>query len=333
MNKEDLFPKAPLKEHTPPPGSTYQDVLEQKEHNYEEMLRLAKPFVGHSKRLIEKAAFLCMQCHFNYFRKGTGFPHYSIHPLEVAKTVDKNFEDFGGTFEEIYVHSENLLSPKSIALSVGLLHDTIEDFYDNFDSSLSISKQEVQALCENHLISELGEELDDQTARKIVNFIKILSIYNEDDFPSTKYLQKIQQQAYTFIVKLSDVEHNLRTSIGFSTIRPVFIIPSQYIESITGTRYKKLYTEILLSILNVFDKNELVPWASSQKITISDFLKHMEKYEGKNMYTRITHYYLNLQHHLKTGKYDDYLLKGNLEKKHILEQIELVLSTTTRKLS
>jgi hypothetical protein len=334
-NGRHLFPDDPLVAHTPPPGLVYQEILEQKRRNYSEMIELAGPFGDSSKLLVETAAFLSMQCHFNHYRGGGTRPHYSIHPLEVARRVDNNFGRFRAEFEQIRDQCEKVLVPRAIAISVGLLHDAIEDFFENFKSSDEpISKRKGQELCEIHLTNRIGELFGVEAARKIVSFIKILSIYNDDEFPTTDYLARIRKQTYAFVVKLADVDHNLSTFVDFSPVYACLVIPAQFSDFAVGTVYEDRYIEELLPNLNAFDPGERASWRDDPKPRTTDYLlSKLESYEGIDSLHTLSRFYSQLLSHVQFRRYDSYLIAKGFSKDHLMRQIRLVLDVIHRRIS
>ena len=155
---EDLFPVEPFAVHSPPKEITVQEITEQKQQNYARMISLAQDFLVPSKILVEKAAFLAMQHHFNHYRGGLGHPHYSIHLLEVANRVSMNFDSFPIIQDRIQDKDRNSLDAKAVAITLALLHDSIEDFFENFvRSNRSLSKGDAQLAAESHLRQELAK--------------------------------------------------------------------------------------------------------------------------------------------------------------------------------
>jgi hypothetical protein len=252
----------------------------------------------------------------------------SVHLLEVARNINNNFESFSTPTEPICDQSGNSLDSKAITISLGLLHDSIEDFSTNFkNTDREISKSEGQKYCEYYLESELGELLGPETANKIICFIKTLSIYNEDEFPTTEYLEQIKRSPYTYLVKLADVDHNLTTFIHFTPVYPCLMIPAQFIDFAKGTTYKYSYSKKLLLNIDAFDKNELIPWHPKTK-TIDLVFTQIRRYEDEILVRgRIRDYYLDLLTEIKSGKFDQYLTTAELTKTHIIEQIRVILST------
>jgi hypothetical protein len=126
-----------------------------------------------------------------------------------------------------------------------------------------------------------------------VSFIKALSIYNEHEFPTTEYLENIKKNLYTYIVKLADVDHNLSTFLNYSPVYPCLMIPAQFSNFATGTRYEKGYVEKLLVNIGAFDENELVPWIpNTQTKTTDRILGQIKLYEGESGVDRIECFYL-----------------------------------------
>jgi hypothetical protein len=328
----DLFPVDPFVVHTPPVGQSFDAVTKQKRQNFDQMVKSAQSLDNFSKSLVEKAAFLSFQCHFNHFRGGKERPHYSIHLLEVAKRVDRNFDSFSSRFEQQFDKTESPLMPKSIVISIALLHDAIEDFHENFrGTAIEIREQQAQAISENHIRNQLGVLIGFSAGNQIVDLIKILSIYNENEFPTTEYLENIKTNIYTYMVKLADVDHNLSTFASYSPVYPALIIPAQYGNFSIGTVYENSFVEQLLINISAFDPNELVPWRPGTRTkTVEYLLSQIEKYEGRISIERIPNYYAKLFSDISEGNHDIFLGKMKIKQTHIVAQIGSILSVIER---
>ncbi|MCB0340351.1 MAG: hypothetical protein KDD53_12140, partial [Bdellovibrionales bacterium] len=132
-SNQELFPLDPFTEHDPRSLGA-QAIESAKRSTYDEMLSLSDQFEGSSNVLVKTAAILAMECHFNHFRGGPGDIHYSAHLLETAKRVDLHFstQSIPGIYERITTQFGENLDPKAIAIAIALLHDSLEDFHENF---------------------------------------------------------------------------------------------------------------------------------------------------------------------------------------------------------
>jgi len=331
--RDNLFPKDPFIVHRSPSGEiTSNMVIEQKRKNYNQMIKLGQSFNKPSKALVVRAAFLSFQCHFNHFRGGKERLHYSIHPLEVAKRVDRNFDTFLSGFGQQFAKTEGPLMPKAIAISIAVLHDAIEDFHENFrGTAIELNEQQARKISEDYIKSQLGDLIGIYAGSQIVDAIKALSIYNENEFPTTDYLNNIKKQIYTYMVKLADVDHNLSTFPDYSPVYPSLIIPAQYSRFSIGTVYHNSFVEQLITNISVFDPDELVPWRrGTHTKTVEYLLSQIEKYEGKMAIQNIANYYTKLLYDISQGNHDRYLCRMKIKKSHIVTQIVSILSITEK---
>lgn len=222
--------------------------------------------------------------------------------------------------------------PKAIAISIALLHDAIEDFHENFRGlAIEISEQQAQTISENHIRKQIGVLLDAGNGDRVVDLVKTLSIYNENEFPTTDYLEKIKANTYTYMVKLADVDHNMSTFPSYSPTYPVLIIPAQYSKFSVGTVYENSFDKWLLMNVSAFDPDELVPWLPNTRTRTVDYLlSQIEKYEGKISIERIPNFYNRLLTDLREGRYDILLGRMKLKNSHIVAQIGSILSAVEK---
>lgn len=326
-DSEYLFPIDPFVHHTPPPGVSFEEILLQKRMNYSRMLELAQSFHGPSKNLIDAAAFLCMQCHFNQYRGGKGRPHYSIHPLEVAERVATNFDHFSRSMELLTDAGEGQLYPQAVTIAIALLHDGIEDAEISLRTIRPVTTQEARKKCRQHLVSKLEVIVGDKSALRILDWIASLTIWNEEEFPTSDYLSEIRRNPYTYVVKLADLDHNLTTFVSFSPVYPCLIVPCQYGTFASGTPYESTYDMSLLSNLALFDSRELVPWIPGTSTTTVDrVLGQISRWEGRAGIERICLYYVTLRNKIESNSFDDFLSESRIDKQHLYRQIATVLN-------
>jgi hypothetical protein len=322
----DLIPRKPLKRHAPPKGFTADEIYTQKAANYAAMLELGRSLNRISKRLVQKAAFLAMQCHYNHFRGGKCPLHYSVHLLEVGRRVSVHFEYFSALVPILNDGQGVPIHPRAFAIAAAFLHDSIEDCYISLRSDhVELTKQQAQRLCREYLARELTARVGTTAAANLLEVIESLTIENEDEFPTTVDLARIKSSPYAYLVKLADIDHNLTTFADYSPAYACLMAACQYGPFVNGTPFEGTCTESLLSNVAVFDAQERASFVHERSVrTVELMLPRILHWEGLEGIQRVRAYYSELAKRIGAGEFDHAMSRIGLRRDHALKQIKAI---------
>ena len=300
------LPFSPMREHRDDVGHgrSFDAVEDEKRSYHAAMLRLAERFSGASRTLVEVAVDVAFACHFNHFRGGPEKPHYTSHLLEVAARVATNFDRISGAVPTLTDAQGQSIDPCAVAIAVAMVHDSIEDFHENFRGRRFTDHQpsDFQAVARDHLYQRVNERLGSTVADAMVEFVETLSHAGDDDFPTSGFLTRACAQRVTRAVRLADIDHNLSTFPHYAPAWASMVTPAQYLTLVRGTPFASSVEANLLRCIAHIRSDELLPWAASPGESALDIaLREVRAKEGAEALVRIGQWYEQLEARL-TGE-------------------------------
>lgn len=317
---QSLFSDDPFIAHDPRNRGA-ESIENSKRIAHQEMSALSAQFEGISLALVQTAADLAIDCHFNHFRDGPGDIHYSVHLLETANRVNLHFnpESIGGLFQVIATESGELLDKKAIVIAIALLHDSLEDFHENFrnKTEINISVEEGRDAVVLRLQNHLGAQVGNLAATQIISRIKALSIDNKDEFPSSDFLKSAFEDGYTRIVILADKDHNLTTLPSFLPSYSAFVVPAQFGVAVENTPFATSYANSVIRSCLELDRrldlrNDDSILQDSTFSEVSAWIELVCEYEGSPGVFRANQYYDKLLIRLEAGEFDPLLTEDSV---------------------
>ena len=304
------IPYSPLREHDRyrESGRDWSEIIEEKERNYAEMLRLADPFSGSSRALIEAAAKVALDCHFNHFRGGPGTPHYSIHLLKVAQRVTQALDAIPGELPTILDADGAPIDPRAIAIALALTHDTIEDFHENFKNKAHFRypPDDYHEVARRHLIDTLTKAVGSEAANALAVMVQTLSHHGDDQFPSRAFLGRALGNRVTHAVRLADIEHNLSTFPTYAPAWASVVAPAQYLPLARGTPFEESFHRHILESVAEVHTDEILPWVEKPGARALDSaLEDLRRNEGAEAVERVRAWHARVQRELAGDEGED----------------------------
>lgn len=311
-------------------GLTPENIQEEMRQNHSAMIEIAAQFDGLDRKLIEVAAGISMVGHFNHFRGGSGSPHYSIHPLRVAEKILEEFDSLPENNNKIIKNSKKF-SPKAIAVAIGLMHDCLEDFHANFSNQFlsgDNTRADYKAVIYDYIFEELAKNFGKAAAEEFLNQIKILSHTDDSEFPTRSFLNASKRNPTTYIVRLSDIDHNLLTSPNYCPTWASIIGAAQYLPFAEGTSFSTTYEEnILRCIANIKADAILPQFQAASEGTIEAILIELKEREGDEAISSLESYYTNLRSRIEQGDLNQKLYELSLDEAGMLQSIAMILDS------
>lgn len=342
LSRDFHFPTNPYIAHSEREGLSFDEIVKQKQSNTKYVSDFVATLpLGLDQKLGFIGIELMQECHFNQFREGVPQRHYTHHTSYVGVRAAQAAVQYLDTLNA--APSENVtwitdrgdrISAVTIVLLLGLLHDSREDFWCNFQNTpQSISRNDGALLVDHHILTTLTPLLGEACAWEVIKRITWLSIENQDEFPTERYVDTIMNDFFCSCVKRADYSHNLKTFPDFTPTYPLLMVPAQYGRLMDDSLFRNEYLEGLLLNLAQFDPAEIVPWdmeLRKGKIRTSDYIIGMfEKYKETQATARIRLFFSSLNEAIENGEIAQLLSINNLNKSDISSKIQSVLDTVS----